>query len=79
MPATVELGEVVVKATRPSTTMKGNALVTNVEGSSLAIAGTANDVLVRVPMVVDNGGSIEVFGKGSPEIYINGRKVNDLQ
>lgn len=79
MPASVELGEVVVKATRPSTTMKGNALVTNVEGSSLAIAGTANDVLVRVPMVVDNGGSIEVFGKGSPEIYINGRKVNDLQ
>lgn len=79
MPTTVELGEVMVKATRPSTTMKGNSLVTNVEGSSLAIAGTANDVLVRVPMVVDNGGSIEVFGKGSPEIYINGRKVNDLQ
>lgn len=78
-PSAVELGEVVVKATRPSTTMKGNALVTNVEGSSLAIAGTANDVLVRVPMVVDNGGSLEVFGKGSPEIYINGRKVNDLQ
>lgn len=78
-PSAVELGEVVVKATRPSTTMKGNALVTNIEGSSLAIAGTANDVLVRVPMVVNNGGSLEVFGKGSPEIYINGRKVNDLQ
>ncbi|MDE5663345.1 MAG: outer membrane beta-barrel protein [Muribaculaceae bacterium] len=78
-PSAVELGEVVVKATRPATTMKGNALVTNVEGSSLAIAGTANDVLVRVPMVVYNEGSIEVFGKGSPEIYINGRKVNDLQ
>jgi len=31
----VELGEVVVKAIRPSTTMKGNALVTNVDGSSL--------------------------------------------
>lgn len=75
----VELGEVVVSATRPSTTMKGGVLVTNVEGSSLAIAGTANDVLVRVPMVVDNGGTLEVFGKGSPEIYINGRKVNDLQ
>ncbi|MCI9055586.1 MAG: outer membrane beta-barrel protein [Muribaculaceae bacterium] len=78
-PSAVELGEVVVKATRPSTTMKGNALVTNVEGSQLAIAGTANDVLVRVPMVVDNGGSLEVFGKGAPAIYINGRKVNDLQ
>ena len=59
--------------------MKGNALVTEIEGSSLAIAGTANDVLARVPMVVDNGGTLEVFGKGSPEIYINGRKVNDIQ
>ena len=78
-PSTVELGEVVVKASRSVTTMKGNALVTNVEGSSLAIAGTANDVLVRVPMVVDNGGTLEVFGKGAPAIYINGRKVNDLQ
>ena len=78
-PSVRELREVVVKATRPATTMKGNALVTNIEGSSLAIAGTANDVLARVPMVVDNGGTLEVFGKGAPEIYINGRKVNDLQ
>lgn len=78
-PCASELGEVVVKALRPTTTMKGNALMTDVEGSALAIAGTANDVLARVPMVVDNGGALEVFGKGAPEIYINGRKVNDLQ
>lgn len=78
-PSVIELGEVMVNATRPSTVMKGNALVTNVEGSSLAIAGTANDVLARVPMVIDNGGTLEVFGKGSPAIYINGRKMNDLQ
>lgn len=78
-PSTVELGEVVVSITRPSTTMKGNALVTNIEGSSLAIAGTANDVLARVPMVVENDGKLEVFGRGAPAIYINGRKVNDLQ
>ena len=72
-PSAVELGEVVVRAARPSTTMKGNALVTNVEGSSLAIAGTANDVLTRVPMVVENDGKLEVFGKGAPTIYINGQ------
>lgn len=78
-PAATELGEVVVKATRPTTSMKGNSLVTNVEGSSLALAGTANDVLTRVPMVVDNAGTLEVFGKGAPAIYINGRKVNDPQ
>ena len=78
-PAMTELGEVVVSATRPLTTMKGNALVTDVEGSSLALAGTAKDVLTRVPMVVENDGKPEVFGKGEPAIYINGRKVNDLQ
>ncbi len=78
-PCVSELGEVVVRASRPATTMKGNALVTDVEGSPLAIAGTANDVLAHVPMVVDNSGKLEVFGKGEPEIYINGRKVNDLQ
>lgn len=78
-PAAEHLAEVEVRATRPSTTMKGNALVTDVEGTSLALAGTAGDVLVRVPMVVDNDGSLEVFGKGTPAIYVNGRKVNDLQ
>ncbi len=78
-PAAVALGEVVVKTTRPTTTLKGNALVTNVEGSSLAISGTANDVLAHVPMVVDNNGTLEVFGKGTPAIYINGRLVNDIQ
>lgn len=79
LPSAVQLGEVVVKSSRPATIMKGNALVTNVDGSSLALAGTANDVLVRIPMVVDNGGTLEVFGKGAPAIYVNGRKVNDLQ
>lgn len=78
-PSVNVLDEVVVRATRPATMMKGNALVTNVEGSSLAIAGSANDVLTQVPMVVENDGKLEVFGKGEPAIYINGRKVNDLQ
>lgn len=77
-PTTIELGEVVVSATRPSTTLKGNALVTNVAGSQLEHAGTANDVLTQVPMVLGRDGNFEVFGKGSPAIYINGREVQDL-
>lgn len=40
-PATTELGEVTIRATRPSTTMKSYALVINVEGSSLATTGMA--------------------------------------
>lgn len=74
----VMLGEVVVKSNRPITAIKDNALVTNVENSILAHAGTANDVLTQIPMVLGRDGSFEVFGKGSPLIYINGRKVQDL-
>lgn len=71
----VMLGEVVVKSDRPVTAIKGDALVTYVEGSQLEHAGTAEDVLVQVPMVVGRDGAFEVFGKGSPAIYINGRLV----
>ena len=78
-PSTVMLNEVVVKATRPSTQVKGNALVTDISGTSLEVAGTASDVLAQVPMVVNNSGTLEVFGKGQPLIYINGRPVNDMQ
>ena len=71
------LGEVVVKSNRPVTAIKGDALVTNVAGTQLEHAGTAEDVLVQVPMVVGRNGAFEVFGKGSPAIYINGRLVRD--
>lgn len=71
------LGEVVVKSNRPVTAIKGDALVTNVAGTQLEHAGTAEDVLVQVPMVVGRNGVFEVFGKGSPAIYINGRLVRD--
>lgn len=74
----VMLGEVVVKSKRPLTTVKGDALVTNVVGSQLEHAGTANDVLAQVPMVLGRDGNFEVFGKGSPAIYINGREVMDI-
>lgn len=71
------LGEVVVKANLPVTRMKGDALVTNIENSVLSKAGTANDVLGKVPGIIKKKDSFEVFGKGSPLIYINGRQVRD--
>lgn len=71
------LKDVVVKG--HTTYLKGNALVTNVENSILANAGTAKDVLRQIPMVVDNNGNLEIFGKGTPTVYINGRKITDLQ
>lgn len=71
------LGEVIIKGNLPKTRIKDDALVTTIQNSPLAHAGTANDVLGRVPGVIKNGESIEVLGKGSPIIYINGRQMRN--
>lgn len=74
---TYALGEVVVKANPRVTSLKGSALVTRVSGTPLEHAGTANDVLPQIPMVLGSDGNFEVFGKGSPAIYVNGRLLQD--
>lgn len=75
---TYTLGEIVVKANPRVTTLRGDALVTRIAGSQLEHAGTANDVLAQVPMVLGSDGNFEVFGKGTPAIYVNGRKLQDV-
>lgn len=71
------LDEVVVKQTLPKTTLKGNALVTDIVGSVLEHEGNALDVLGKVPGMITMGGNLEVIGRGAPLYYINGRKVTD--
>ena len=71
------LGEVVVKGNLPVTRVKGDALVTSVSGTLLEKAGTAEDLLDKIPNVTAQDGNVQVFGRGTPEIYINGRKVRD--
>ncbi len=71
------LGEVVVKATLPVTRLKDDALSTNVQGTVLSRAGTAENVLSRIPGLQKTKDGFEVFGKGAPLIYINGRKMRD--
>lgn len=77
-PDAEQLGEVIIKGSLPTTRMKGDALVTSVENSVLSKAGSANDVLEKIPGITKTQESYEVFGKGVPLIYINGRKLNDL-
>lgn len=76
-PDTQMLGEVVVKGSRPLVKMKDDALVTTVEGSYLSKTGTAGDVLGKIPGVISNHGSMEVIGRGTPLIYINGRQMRN--
>ncbi|MBR4678674.1 MAG: carboxypeptidase-like regulatory domain-containing protein, partial [Bacteroidales bacterium] len=73
----VNLDEITVSARRPLTQIKNGAMVTTVENSLLSKEGNAEDVLKKIPGVIKNGEEIEVFGRGTPEIYINGRKVQD--
>ena len=66
-----------VTAVMPVTKLTGEGLQTNVRGSVLENVGTANDVLAKTPGLVTGQNGLEVIGKGSPLIYINGRKVTD--
>ncbi|MBP3258355.1 MAG: outer membrane beta-barrel protein, partial [Bacteroidales bacterium] len=40
--------------------------------------GTANDVLSKTPGLIKGQNGLEVIGKGSPMVYINGRRVSDV-
>ena len=76
--ADILLDEVVVKGKIPKTFIKGNAIVTKVQNSVLAKMGNAYDVLAHTPMVTGINGELNVFGRGIPTVYINGREVHDL-
>lgn len=73
------LGEVEVKGEMPKMQMKGDAMVTHVQGSILEKAGTAEKLLDRIPQVSSSNGDVSVFGRGSAEIYVNGRKLQDYK
>lgn len=74
-PASHELGEVVVKGSRPVAKLKTDGLQVAISGTYLANIGTALDVLGKMPFVSKTGSQLEVLGKGSPIVYINGRQV----
>lgn len=76
-PASYSLGEVTVKGSRPVAKLKGDGIQVDVTGTGLAVAGTALDVLGKLPFVSRSGYDIEVLGIGEPLIYINGRQVRD--
>lgn len=68
---------VTVTAQRPKMAIRNDALVTTIVGSSLAKAGSGNDVLKRIPLLTGKEGSYSVVGRGAAVIYINNRKVTD--
>lgn len=75
----VMLDEVVVTQRLPQFRLDNGGLTTKVENTLLSKAGTAMNVVELLPGVLKKrDGTLEVLGKGVPLIYINNRKVRDL-
>ena len=52
--------------------------VTDIPGTVLGTSGTVLEMLGKVPGMMAKGNELEVIGKGAPVIYINGRKLRDM-
>ncbi len=69
---------ITVTAPVPSIKLTADGILTNVQGTSLAQLGTAEDVLRHVPTLIKNGESWTVFGRGTPVIYLNNRLLINM-
>ena len=78
-PEALTINGIVVTGERPKVQLLGNSLMMNVEGTVMERLGTAEDVLSRVPTLSKKGDIFEIIGKGAPVIYLNNRKLTDLQ
>lgn len=79
IPDDVMLDEVVITQHLPQFRLDNGGLTTKVENTVLSKAGTAMNVVGLLPGVLKKrDGTLEVLGKGVPLIYINNRKVRDL-
>lgn len=77
---TQQLDGIVVKGHLPKTRAKGDAMRTTVAGTILEKAGTMSDALNRIPSLkAERDGGVEVTGRGDAEVYINGRRVQDVK
>lgn len=69
---------VVVKGAIPQYKMTNGGVDVNVAGTLLSNMGSALNVLSELPRVSVDGDKVSVFAKGEPEIYINSKKVRDI-
>lgn len=72
-----ELQEVVVTSRQPATRFAGHTLVSTIPGTPLQNLGTALDVLAQLPLIGVADNEVTVTGRGTPEIFIDGRPLTD--
>lgn len=76
-PDQIALKTVTVKGHRPQYKMTTGGVTVEVQHSLLKDVGTAADLLSMLPNVQATDGHFTVFAKGTPDIYINNKKVRD--
>ncbi|MCC8187081.1 MAG: carboxypeptidase-like regulatory domain-containing protein, partial [Bacteroides sp.] len=76
--ATTLLNEVMISARRLHVYSQGGNLITDIANSGLKSIGSAKDVLKHIPGVIATKDKYEIFGKGSPDIYVDNKKVRDI-
>ena len=69
--------EITIIAEHPAISSRNGILTTTVANTLLAKEHSVYDVLSKVPGLINNKGTIEVFGSGRPVYYINNRKVKN--
>lgn len=79
-PQAILLQEAVVTVKRPTVVSKPDRLVVSVEGSILSASLDGMEMLQKTPGLISMArGGISVAGKGAPVIYIDGKKVQDME
>ena len=76
-PKTMIVKGVVVKGDRPQYKMLSGGMEVAVEHTLLSKMANTFEVLNLLPRVSVDGQKISVFGKGTPIVYINNKRVND--
>lgn len=76
-PKTTIVKGVVVKGDRPQYKMSPGGVEVAVEHTLLSKMANTFEVLSLLPRVSVDGQKISVFGKGTPIVYINNKRVND--
>lgn len=79
-PINYELKGVTIKGSKPTMKIISGGMEIEVQNTLLAAAGSGLDVLSQLPRVsITTSGMIEVFGKGTPQIFINGKQMRNKE
>lgn len=71
------LGEVVVREKRPAFKMHGGTISADVQHTLLSQIGNSMQLLGHLPFISESNNALSVFGRGTPVIYIDNRRLEN--